>query len=73
MAALELFFSGRHVFEYTTDDHSLGFEPTCRWTRPSVTLAGQGDASGRFLENWQTEPDIKVPNEPCVVDQGRDQ
>ena len=29
--------------------------------------------SGRFLENWQTEPDILVPNEPGIVDEGRDQ
>lgn len=125
VADLEMFFSGRHFFEYTTDDRSSGYEPSFRWTRPSVTLADEGnysdghcfawayqemevgpligmpvpgtctfgggqslldglgfgipargvkDAStGRFLENWQTEPDIEVPNEPGIVDQGRDQ
>ena len=29
--------------------------------------------TGLFLENWQTEPDIVVPNELGVVSQGRDQ
>jgi tricorn protease len=39
-----------------------------------VPARGVKDAeSGRFLENWQTEPDIRVPNEPGVVDRGRDQ
>jgi tricorn protease len=125
VADLEMFFSGRHFFEYTTDERSSGYEPSFRWTRPSVTLAdennysdghcfawaykemdigpligmpvpgtctfggGQGlldgvsfgipargvkDAStGRFLENWQTEPDIQVRNEVGVLDRGRDQ
>ena len=125
VADLEMFFSGRHFFEYATDDRSSGFEPNFRWTRPSVTLANEGNysdghcfawayqemgigpligmpvhgtctfgggnplldglrfgvpargvkdaRSGRFLENWQTEPDIRVPNEPGVVIRGRDQ
>lgn len=125
VADLQMFFSGRHFFEYTTDDRSSGYEPSFRWTKPSVTLAGEGNysdghcfawayqtlglgpligmpvpgtctfgggqslldglgygvpargvkdaESGRFLENWQTEPDIRVPNEPGVVDEGRDQ
>jgi tricorn protease len=125
VADLQMFFSGRHFFEYTTDHRSSGYEPSFRWTKPSVTLAGEGNysdghcfawayqtlglgpligmpvpgtctfgggqslldglgygvpargvkdaESGRFLENWQTEPDIRVPNEPGVVDRGRDQ
>ncbi len=125
VADLEMFFSGRHFFEYTTDDRSSGFEPNFRWTRPSVNLVNEGNYSdghcfawafqemgvgpligmpvhgtctfgggnalldglrfgvpargvkdartGRFLENWQTEPDILVPNEPGVVSRGRDQ
>jgi tricorn protease len=125
VADLEMFFSGRHFFEYSTDDRSSGFEPNFRWTRPSVTLANEGNYSdghcfawayqemgigpligmpvhgtctfgggnqlldglrfgvpargvkdartGRFLENWQTEPDIRVANEPGVVIRGRDQ
>ncbi len=31
------------------------------------------DKSGRWMENLQTEPDIKVKNMPGVVDEGRDQ
>jgi len=125
VADLEMFFSGRHFFEYTTDDRSSGFEPSFRWTRPSVTLVSEGNysdghcfawayqemgigpligmpvhgtctfgggnqlldglrfgvpargvkdaRSGRFLENWQTEPDIEVRNEPGIVERGRDQ
>ena len=125
VADLQMFFSGEHFFEYTTDQRSSGFEPSFRWTKPSAVLAGEGNysdghcfawayktfdmgpligmpvpgtctfgggqslldglgfgvpgrgvkdaRSGRFLENWQTEPDIMVPNEPGLVDQGRDQ
>ncbi len=125
VADLEMFFSGRHFFEYSTDDRSSGFEPSFRWTRPTVTLVSEGNysdghcfawayqemeigplvgmpvpgtctfgggnglldgisfgvpargvkdaRSGRFLENWQTEPDIEVRNEPGAVDRGRDQ
>ncbi len=125
VADLEMFFSGRHFFEYSTDDRSSGFEPNFRWTRPSVNLVSEGNysdghcfawayqemgigpligmpvhgtctfgggntlldglrfgapargvkdaRSGRFLENWQTEPDIVVPNEPGIVSRGRDQ
>lgn len=125
VADLEMFFSGRRFFDYTTDDRSSGYEPNFRWTRPTVTLAAEGNYSdghcfawayktmgigpligmpvpgtctfgggnqlydglrfgvpargvkdattGRFLENWQTEPDILVRNEPGAVDRGRDQ
>ncbi len=125
VADLEMFFSGRRFFDYTTDDRSTGYEPNFRWTKPTVTLVNEGNYSdghcfawayqemgigpligmpvpgtctfgggqglldglrfgipargvkdattGRFLENWQTEPDILVPNEPGVVDRGRDQ
>jgi tricorn protease len=124
VADLEMFFSGRRFFDYTTDDRSSGFEPSFRWTRPTVALAGEGNYSdghcfawayqemgigpligmpvpgtctfggglgmldglrigvpargvkdattGRFLENWQTEPDIRVENPPGIVDRGRD-
>ena len=30
-------------------------------------------ATGKYLENWQTEPDVKVRNEPEVASKGRDQ
>ncbi len=125
VADLAMFFSGRHFFEYTTDDRSSGYEPNFRWTRPTVLLAGEGNysdghcfawayrtlgigplvgmpvpgtctfgggqalldgisfgvpargvkdaESGRFLENWQTEPDVRISNDPGVVDEGRDQ
>ena len=124
VADLEMFFTGRRFFDYTTDTRSSGFEPNFRWTRPSVTLAneanysdghcfafvykqmeigpligmpvpgtctfggGQGLLDGlrwgvpgrgvkdtetdRFLENWQTEPDIRVPNDPAEEGAGRD-
>ncbi|GAB5408272.1 MAG: hypothetical protein BalsKO_06370 [Balneolaceae bacterium] len=31
------------------------------------------DKAGRWMENLQTEPDIKVKNMPGIVDEGRDQ
>ncbi len=31
------------------------------------------DINGKWMENLQTEPDVKVKNEPGVIDNGRDQ
>jgi C-terminal processing protease CtpA/Prc len=31
------------------------------------------DNEGRYMENTQLEPDVKVPNEPGAVSTGRDQ
>ena len=125
VADLVMFLGGVRFFDYTTDSRSRGFEPNFRWTRPSVTLANEGNYSdghcfawafqelklgpligmpvpgtctfggggqlldgvtygapgmgvkdattGRYLENWQTEPDIRVRNEYSVVTTGRDQ
>lgn len=125
VADLVMFLGGVRFFDYTTDSRSRGFEPNFRWTRPSVTLANEGNYSdghcfawafqelklgpligmpvpgtctfagggslldgvtfgapgmgvkdattGRYLENWQTEPDILVRNEYGVVSAGRDQ
>jgi tricorn protease len=42
-----------------------------RWGVPGVGV--KDDASGRFLENWQTEPDLRVANEVVVQAQGKDQ
>jgi tricorn protease len=42
-----------------------------RWGVPGL---GVKDArTGRYLENWQTEPDVRVMNEYDVVSRGRDQ
>ena len=42
-----------------------------RWGVPGMGV--KDVASGRYLENWQTEPDVKVMNEYDVVSRGRDQ
>jgi Tol biopolymer transport system component/C-terminal processing protease CtpA/Prc len=42
-----------------------------RWGVPGMGV--KDPATGRFLENWQTEPDIRVANEPGTVSRGRDQ
>lgn len=125
VADLVMFLSGVRFFDYTTDTRSRGFEPNFRWTRPSVTLANEGNYSdghcfawayqelkigpligmpvpgtctfaggnslldgvsfgapgmgvkdattGRYLENWQTDPDIRVRNEYGPTAAGRDQ
>jgi C-terminal processing protease CtpA/Prc len=41
-----------------------------RWGAPTVGVKGN---NGRYLENWQTEPDIKVMNEYDQVKKGIDQ
>jgi C-terminal processing protease CtpA/Prc len=45
VADLAMFLSGEQFFDYTTDEHSQGFEPNFRWTRPSVAIAGEADYS----------------------------
>ena len=124
-ADLAMFLSVNQFFNYTTDTRSNGFEPNFRWTKPSVSLAGEANYSdghcyaytykmlkigplvgmpvpgtctfagwemlqdglrwgvpgvgvkdsttGRYLENSQTEPDVKVMNEYAAVSKGKDQ
>ncbi len=38
-----------------------------------IPQVGMVDVNGEYLENNQLEPDIRVPNEPGLVSQGRDQ
>ncbi|MHB8054315.1 MAG: S41 family peptidase [Candidatus Aminicenantales bacterium] len=45
VADLAMFLSGRKFFDYTTDDRSVGFEPNFRWTKPSISLAGEDNYS----------------------------
>ncbi len=45
-------------------------DPTLTWSAPTV---GVKDTNGRYLENHQTEPDIRVMNEYGAVGAGRDQ
>lgn len=125
VADLAMFLSGERFFDYTTDTRSTGYEPNFRWTKPSVSIAGEANYSdghcyayaykdldlgplvgmpvpgtctfagweglpggqvrwgvpgmgvknnqGQYLENLQTEPDIRVMNEFSVRAQGRDQ
>ena len=125
VADLAMFLSGKKFFDYTTDTRSNGYEPNFRWTKPSVSLANEGNYSdghcyaytykelklgslvgmptpgtctfagwetlndglrwgvpglgvkdantGKYLENLQTEPDIKVANEAAVQSRGKDQ
>ncbi|WP_434480570.1 S41 family peptidase [Gemmatimonas sp.] len=42
-----------------------------RWGVPGVGV--KDEATGKFLENWQTEPDLRVANEAAVVSTGKDQ
>ncbi len=125
VADLAMFLSGKRFFDYTTDTRSNGYEPNFRWTKPSISLAGEANYSdghcyaftyqhlglgklvgmpvpgtctfagwenlqdtsirwgvppvgvkindGTYLENHQTEPDIKLMNEYEVVSKGKDQ
>ena len=125
VADLAMFLSGKKFLDYTTDNRSVGLEPSFRWTKPSIALANEAnysdghcfafsyadlklgklvgmpvpgtctfagweslqdntvrwgvpplgvkDVNGRYLENLQTEPDIKVMNEFEQVGKGKDQ
>jgi len=125
VADLAMFLSGSKFFDYTTDKRSAGYEPNFRWTKPSISLAGEanysdghcyayayqflklgklvgmpvpgtctfagwemlGDTGMRwgvpplgvkaigvgYLENRQTEPDIKVMNSYEAAAKGKDE
>lgn len=125
VADLAMFLSGKRFLEYTTDNRVVTYEPTFRWTKPSIALANESNysdghcfafsyrdlqlgklvgmpvpgtctfagwetlqdnsvrwgapplgvksMSGKYLENLQTEPDIKLMNEYQQVGKGKDQ
>ncbi|GGG04283.1 S41 family peptidase [Pontibacter amylolyticus] len=125
VADLAMFLSGKKFLDYTTDTRSTGFEPSFRWTKPSIALANEAnysdghcfaysyidlklgklvgmpvpgtctfggwamlqngsvrwgvpplgvkDIQGQYLENLQTEPDVKVANAYELVSKGKDQ
>lgn len=50
-----------------------GWEMLPDGTRWGIVPVSARNMSDEWMENNQTEPDIKVRNEPGVVDQGRDQ
>jgi C-terminal processing protease CtpA/Prc len=87
--ANEANYSDGHCYAYAVKDQKLGplvgmpvpgtctfagweaLEGGIRWGVPGV---GVKDAvTGKYLENLQTEPDIRVMNEYSVVNRGRDQ
>jgi tricorn protease len=45
VADLAMFLSGERFFDYTTDTRSTGYEPNFRWTKPSVSIAGEANYS----------------------------
>jgi tricorn protease len=125
VADLAMFLSGKKFLSYETDKRIVAYEPTFRWTKPSIALANEANYSdghcfafsytdlklgklvgmpvpgtctfagwetlqdnsirwgvpplgvknnsGHYLENAQTEPDIKLMNEYDKVNKGRDQ
>jgi tricorn protease len=125
VADLAMFLSGKKFMDYGNDIRMNGFEPNFRWTKPSISLANEGnysdghcyaytvkqvglgklvgmpvpgtcsfaawellmdtgifwgaptvgckDVNGKYLENAQTEPDVKVRNEYEKTGTGIDQ
>ena len=87
--ANEANYSDGHCFAFSYQDLKLGklvgmpVPGTCtfagwealqdnsvRWGVPPLGVKSVG---GRYLENWQTEPDVKVMNEFGQVSKGKDQ
>jgi tricorn protease len=125
VADLAMFLSGKKFMDYGNDIRNNGFEPNFRWTKPSISLANEGnysdghcyaymvkevgigklvgmpvpgtctfaaweglmdtgirwgaptvgckDTKGNYLENAQTEPDLKQRNDYEKVSAGIDQ
>lgn len=82
-------YSDAHMFPYTYRDHQVGkiigmpvpgtgtavwwesqIDPTLVFGIPQVGMVG---LDGKYLENNQLEPDIKVKNEPELLLKSRDQ
>jgi len=45
VADLAMFFTGTKFIEYTTESRTLGYEPSFRWTKPTVALVGEANYS----------------------------
>ncbi len=45
VADLAMFLSGRKFFDYATDTRNQGYEPSFRWTRPTISLANEANYS----------------------------
>jgi tricorn protease len=125
VADLAMFLSGKKFMDYGNDIRNNGFEPNFRWTKPSISLANEGnysdghcyaymvkevgigklvgmpvpgtctfaaweglmdtgirwgaptvgckDTKGNYLENAQTEPDVKQRNDYEKAGTGIDQ
>ncbi|WP_181307636.1 S41 family peptidase [Rufibacter sp. XAAS-G3-1] len=87
--ANEANYSDGHCFAFSYVDLKLGklvgmpVPGTCTWggwenlqdssVRWGVPPLGVKDVQGRYLENLQTEPDVKVMNEYELVSKGKDQ
>ena len=45
VADLAMFFTGKKFIEYTNETRALGYEPSFRWTKPTVALVGEANYS----------------------------
>lgn len=122
---LSMFLTGEKYLDYAIESRSVGYEPTFRWTKPSIAIVNENnysdghcfafaykeleigkmlgmpvpgtcsfagwemqqngtiiygavpvsarDMDGNWMENYQTEPDILIKNDPNVIITGKDQ
>lgn len=59
VADLAMFLSGKMFLNYTTDARSAGFEPSFRWTKPSIALANEANYSDGHCFAYSYE-DLKL-------------
>lgn len=45
VADLAMFFTGHKFIEYTNENRALGYEPSFRWTKPTVALVSESNYS----------------------------
>lgn len=45
VADLAMFFTGKKFIDYTTEKRSLGYEPSFRWTKPTVAMFNESNYS----------------------------
>ena len=122
---LSMFLTGERYLDYAIESRSVGYEPTFRWTKPSIAMVNESnysdghcfafaykeleigkmlgmpvpgtcsfagwemqqngtivygavpvsarDMDGNWMENYQTEPDILIKNNPNVITTGKDE
>lgn len=61
VADLAMFFTGERFITYATEEREVGYEPTARWTKPTLAMFNEGNYSdGHCFSSGYTDLEIGV-------------